>query len=179
MQQTPPPPPGEAAETPEEYTPTEEMQVSAISKEEEIPVPSPSEAGPEAPAEAPVPSAAMPSMPSPQTMGFDEMQSVVEEIIDEKWRELLTSIGDITTWKSQISDDLEATKQELLRLQQRFDTVQAALTGKVSDYESAMKGLSGEMKAMEKVFEKILEPLTANIKELGRITQELRERKKR
>ena len=166
--------PPKPAETPEEYKPSEEMEVSEISKEEEIPVPTPSGAEP-----APqMPSAEMPSMPSPQTMSFDEIQSVVESVIDEKWKELLSSIGDITAWKAQISDDLEATKQEVLRLQQRFDTVQAALTGKVGEYETTMKGLSSEMKALEKVFEKIIEPLTSNIKELGRITEDLRKKKK-
>ncbi len=166
---TPPP----APEASDEYKPSEEMQVSALNKEEEIPIPKPETE------KVQTPSAEMPNMPSPQTMSYDDIQSIVEEVIDEKWRDLMTSVGDIGAWKSQISDDLEATKQEIVRLQQRFDAIQAAITGKVSEYESAMKGLSGEMKALEKVFEKILEPLTANIKELGRITEDLREKHKK
>lgn len=154
------------------------MEVSAISKEEDIPVPSPGQQGGSSQGYS-APSSEMPSMPSPQTMGFDEMQSVVEEIIQEKWRDLLSNMGDIASWKTQLVDDLEATKQELLRLGQRFDSVQAALAGKVGEYESSMKGLASEMRALEKVFEKILEPLTANIKELGRITEDLREKHKK
>ncbi|MBU2638891.1 MAG: hypothetical protein KJ955_08000 [Nanoarchaeota archaeon] len=160
---------------PEEETPQEDMQVSALSRaEEEIPVPSPVSA----PQMSMTPSAEMPSMPTPPSMGYDEMQSIVEEIIEEKWKEMLTSMGDLTTWKVQVEDDMEASKQEILRLQSRFDTMQAAIVGKVGEYEGSMRDLSTEMKALEQVMQKILEPLTSNIKELGRITEDLRGRKK-
>jgi len=168
-----PPSSGMAMPLPSEEPPSDEMQVSAINQKEEIPVPSPTSEEP-----VQMPSMQMPSIPQQSSMGYDEMQSIVEEIIDEKWQDLVTSIGDVSTWKSQITDDLEGTKQEVLRLQSRFDAVQAALTGKVSDYESAMRGLSQEMKALEQVFSKILEPLTSNIKELKRITEDMREKHK-
>ncbi|MBU2590192.1 MAG: hypothetical protein KKA65_00860 [Nanoarchaeota archaeon] len=173
--QMPPAPSGMRMPSPSEEgeSPSEEMQISAINQEEEIPVPSPTSEE-----QIQMPSMQMPSMPQQSSLGYDEMQSIVEEIIDEKWRDLVTSIGDVSSWKSQFSDDLEGTKQEVLRLQSRFDAVQAALTGKVSDYESAMRGLSQEMKALEQVFGKILEPLTSNIKELKRITEDMREKHK-
>lgn len=162
---------------PEEQTSNEDMQVSALNMvEEEIPVPAPSPMG-ASPVSTMTPSAEMPSMPAP-AMGYDEMQSIVEEIIEEKWKEMLTSLGDLTTWKVQVEDDMEAAKQELLRLQNRFDTLQAAVVGKVGQYEGSMKDLSTEMKALEQVMQKILEPLTSNIKELGRIVEDLRARKK-
>jgi len=152
--------------------PNENMQVSAIDRvEEDIPVPAPT------PSSA-MPSADMPQMPSSPSMSYDEMQSIVEEIIEDKWKQMLTSMGDITTWKIQVEDDLEAAKQELLRIQSRFDTMQAALVGKVGEYEGSMRDLSTEMKALEQVMGKILEPLTSNIKELGRIVEDLRARKK-
>ncbi|HII14972.1 MAG TPA: hypothetical protein HA362_01555 [Nanoarchaeota archaeon] len=165
---------------PDETTnPNEEMQVSAINRvEEEIPVPAPSPSPMPSQQMSMSPSAEMPMMPAAPALGYDEMQSVVEEIIDEKWKELLTSMGDITTWKVQVEDDLEAAKQEILRLQSRFDTVQAAVVGKVGEYEGSMRDLSTDMKALEQVMQKILEPLTANIKELNRIVEDLRERKK-
>lgn len=154
----------------------EDMQVSAINQvEEDIPVPAPT---PSAAMPSMTPSAELPQMPSSPSMSYDEMQSVVEEIIEEKWKEMLTSMGDITTWKVQVEDDMEGAKQEILRLQSRFDTMQAAMIGKVGEYEGSMKDLSAEMKALEQVMQKILEPLTSNIKELGRIVEDLRARKK-
>lgn len=156
--------------------PNDNMQISAIDQvEEDIPVPAPT---PSAAMPSMTPSADMLQMPSSPSMSYDEMQSVVEEIIDEKWKEMLTSMGDITVWKVQVEDDLESAKQELLRIQSRFDTMQAAMVGKVGEYEGSMRSLSTEMKALEQVMQKILEPLTSNIKELGRIVEDLRVKKK-
>ncbi|MBI4154085.1 hypothetical protein HY501_02010 [Candidatus Woesearchaeota archaeon] len=164
-----------------EATPTEDMQESqlrATSLEEEIPVPTPPQ--PEMIQQPqqfmPMQQPMMPQQPSAGS--YDEIQSLVEEVIDEKWRDLLASMGDMVTWKTQVADDLEATKQELLRLQHRFDTLSVAVVGKVDDYGKGVRELGIEMKALEKVFEKILEPLTSNIKELEHLTKGLRHKEK-
>ena len=52
------------------------------------------------------------------------------------------------------------------------------MSGKVREYSDDMRSIHTEMKALEKVFEKILEPLTDNIKELSKITEDLKLRRK-
>ncbi|MEA3379230.1 MAG: hypothetical protein U9Q69_06395 [Nanoarchaeota archaeon] len=168
----------------EDYHPSEKMQISEIDKDE-IPVPAPS------PSDNPIqPQAPMGNMPSPQEMAqayqqqppvmptpsisYDDVQSLVEEVIDEKWRDLMASIGDITSWKVRMGDEVEAIKQEILRVQNRFDNLQSSVLGKVDSYSKGINELGTEMKALEKVFEKIVEPLATNIKELSRITDALR-----
>ena len=160
-----------------EATPTEEMQESQLRAgpmEEEIPVPTP----PVAEVQQPQMMQMQQQMASqqPSLGSYEEMQGLVEEIIDEKWRDLLASMGDISTWKTQVSDDLEATKQEILRLQNRLDNLSAAVVGKVDEYGKGVRELGIEMKALEKVFEKILEPMTSNIKELEHLTKSLRKK---
>jgi len=148
--------------------------------EEEFAVPTPEPAG--APAEeAPQEMAPAQDMggqayaqPSYQSMSSDEIQRLVETVVEEKWNDFQSKFGDILTWKNQVGDDLESVKQEILRLQNRFDSVQSAVVGKVSDFGKGMEDISAEMKALEKVFEKILEPLTRNIRELNRVTEALR-----
>ncbi|MFH0798513.1 MAG: hypothetical protein V1906_03820 [Candidatus Woesearchaeota archaeon] len=168
----------------EDYQPSEEMRISELEKETEIPVPAPEQnAGyaeqaqdygsmpsPQEMADA----AAQQAMPQGYGLSQDDVQSLVEEIIDEKWRELMSSVGDIATWKVQMADETEAIKQEILRIQARFDNLQAAVLGKVDEYSRGITDVGTEMKALEKVFEKILEPMSANIKELARITEDLR-----
>jgi len=108
---------------------------------------------------------------------YEDVQAIVEEIIDEKWKEVMSSIGDITAWKTRMENDSEAMKQEIIRLSERFDKLQVAVIGKVEDYNKSIKDMGSELKAMEKVFEKILEPLTTNIKELNKITEKLKKKK--
>lgn len=116
--------------------------------------------------------------PPQMNYAYEDIQSLVEEVIDEKWKDFLSSMGDIVAWKSQMGDEVEAIKQEILRTQNRFDNLQSAILGKVDDYGKNVKDIGSEMKALEKVFEKILEPLTDNVKELSKITKDLRKKGK-
>lgn len=161
--------------------PTNEMQVSALNQNGEIPVPAPEqELGPEQQPIEYQQAKAIPSSPyqqfaTPQPQySYEDIQSLVEEVIDERWKEFLTTIGDITIWKAQMTDEQEAIKQEILRMQSRVDSLQAAVLGKVEEYGAGIKEVGLDMKALEKVFEKILEPLSSNIKELNRITEQMR-----
>jgi len=72
--------------------------------------------------------------------------------------------------------EVEAIKQEVLRLRTNFENLQNSLISKVNEYNKNITNVTSEMQAMEKVFEKILEPMTANIKELSRITEAMKKK---
>lgn len=163
---------------PEPPQPLESMQESVLvpPKPEPEPLTAPEpELAPMYPETPPI--AAPQPLPQQPSISYEDVQALVEEVIDEKWKELISNIGDIPTWKSQITNDVDSIKQELLRVEKRFEDLQTAIFGKVKEYGMSMKDLGAEMKAMEKVFEKILEPMTSNIKELERITGQLKARK--
>jgi len=113
-----------------------------------------------------------------QQMSYEDIQAIVEEILEEKWKEFMKDTGDINVWKARVSDDLEATKQELVRTQKRVEDLQVAILGKVKEYSKGMQDIGSDMKALENVFGKILEPLTKNIKDLNKVTEELKKSKK-
>lgn len=166
----------------------EGMQPSALTSEGEgeipIPVPSPYEEEP------PVSSAQPYSAPgiqqptaqvftpssTPPSMDIESVQEVVESIIDERWQEVVASVGDISLWKSRVEDDISSIKQEILRVEDRFSRLQASILGKVDEYQKSITQVSSEMVALEKVFGKIMEPLTSNIKELQRLTQDIKKK---
>lgn len=106
----------------------------------------------------------------------DYIHELVESIIEEKWHEFVAKTGELTAWKERTTNDLIATKQEVLRLRESFEKLQFLMLGKTKEYSESMKDIHSEMKALEKVFERILEPLTSNIKELQRITDDLKKR---
>ncbi|MBT3984808.1 hypothetical protein HOE91_00780 [archaeon] len=114
-----------------------------------------------------------------QQFGYEDIQAIVEEILEEKWKEFTRDVGDINLWKGAISDDLDATKQEVVRTQKRLEDLQVAVLGKVNEYNKTMQDIGTDMKALESVFGKILAPLTSNIKELDRITHELKSKTKK
>ncbi|MBS3107383.1 hypothetical protein J4468_00545 [Candidatus Woesearchaeota archaeon] len=116
--------------------------------------------------------------PSMNRIESDQVQALVESIIDEKWQEIVSNIGDISIWKSKMEDDVESLKQEVLRTNHRLETLQTAVLKKVEDYSQSISEFGSDVKAMEKVFEKIMSPLTTNVRELSKITEEFKKKKK-
>lgn len=115
-----------------------------------------------------------PQMPSNVEESIHE---IVESVIDERWRQLESDFGDVALWKTRANDEITAIKQEVIRLAQRFANLENSLLGKVTEYDDHVMNVTTEMKALEKVFEKIVQPLTTNIKELNKITKELKSKK--
>src|SRR3989338_1368690 len=103
---------------------------------------------------------------------IDRIEEIAESIVNKKWSELTREFGDLNTWKDKVTTEILSIKQEIVRTQERFDNLQKAMFGKVNEYNESVISVSTEMKALEKVLERIINPLTTNIKELNKITEE-------
>ncbi|MDD5650576.1 MAG: hypothetical protein PHF86_09205 [Candidatus Nanoarchaeia archaeon] len=106
----------------------------------------------------------------------ETMEEIAESIVNEKWEELMSSVGNIAIWKEKVQTDIRSIKQEIVRTEERFENLQRAILGRVEDYNKTMTSVGTEMKALEGVLERILQPLATNIKELSRITEELKKK---
>jgi len=104
------------------------------------------------------------------------IEQIAETIIDEKWQKVTENIGDLAAFKENVSLNLTAIKQEMLRMQGRFDSLQRGVLGKIHDYDTNIADVGTEIKALEKVLQKIMDPLTSNIKDLQKITDKLRDK---
>ena len=126
-------------------------------------------------AEIPSPNMVMSNAaPQIERTGREEIAEIAEAIVEEKWQQILVSVGDLETWKARVEDDITAIKQEIMRLSSRFNSLQNSIAGKISEYSEGMAEVGSEIKALEKVLQNIISPLTTNIKELSRITNELK-----
>lgn len=110
----------------------------------------------------------------PPRQSIEQLEELAESIVEEKWQETSSEIESFSLWKEKTTLEIEAIKQEILRLRNNFETLQASVIGKVSEYSKNISNLNVEVKALSKVLEKILEPLTENVKELSRITETLK-----
>jgi hypothetical protein len=104
---------------------------------------------------------------------YDAIEEIAESIIKEKWDELIKGIGDIKLWKERIDIDLEGVKQEIVRTQEKFENLQKALMGKVKEYSEGVTNISTEMRALERVLERILSPLTKSVKDLQEVSEKI------
>lgn len=117
-----------------------------------------------------------PMEPSPRIME-EEIERITEAVVHEKWEELTKNLGDLSAWKERVNLEIDATKQELLRTEKRLEDLQKSVFGKVDEYSKTLTDVNTEIQALSKVFEKIISPLTSNIKELSKITKDLKSKR--
>ncbi len=129
----------------------------------------------ETPAEAP-PSFA----PQQRNVGGPDrelIQEVAETIIEEKWEELVKDIKSVVEWKESTETKISQLEQKFTDLKDNFDNLHKGIVGKIGEYDESLSNVGTEIKALEKVFQKILPTLTENVNELSRITKGMKEKK--
>ena len=104
-------------------------------------------------------------------------EELIEAMIDEKWNELLKDINKVIDWKNSTESRIGAMEQQFSDLKDSFDRLHEAIIGKIGDYDRNILNVSSEIKAMEKVFSKVLPVFTKNVSELNRVTVALKKKK--
>ncbi len=103
----------------------------------------------------------------PNNIGTEEL---VESIIDEKWEDLVKDINKVVDWKNKTEARIVKIEQNIENLKENFSQIQKAITGKVGEYDKHIQEVGTDIKALEKVFQKVLPKFTENINELSIIT---------
>lgn len=125
----------------------------------------------------PPPPGGMPPPPNYQASAPQDSASneeLIEAIIDEKWNELVKDVNKIVAWKEAMTAHIERLEQRMNDLKGQFDKLHEAVIGKVGEYDRNIIEVGSEVKAMEKVFSKVLPTFTENVAQLTRITDALK-----
>ena len=121
-----------------------------------------------------------PPMFAPQARsggGFDggsDAEEMIEAIIDEKWNDMVADINKVISWKESTEARITKLEQQMNDLKDQFDKLHQAVIGKVGEYDQHILEVGAEVKAMEKVFSKVLPVFTDNVAELSRITDTMK-----
>ncbi len=106
----------------------------------------------------------------------ERIEELAEAIIDEKWKELSKNIDKIIDWKEKTEARVQSLINDFNEMKKSFDSLHNAILGKVSEYDNNIISLGSEIKAMEKVFQKLLPTFTDNVNELSRITGKIKKK---
>lgn len=101
-------------------------------------------------------------------------EELIEAIIDEKWNELVKDITKIIEWKNSTETRVSAMEQQMKDLEKSFDNLHHSVVGKIGEYDKNILDVGAEIKAMEKVFSKVLPVFTQNVSELTRVTDDIK-----
>ncbi len=114
----------------------------------------------------------------PTSSSFSDNQvkteELVEAIIEEKWSELVRDVNKIVEWKNKMESRISEMEIKLDNLKDNFSDLNKAIISKVNDYDKHILEIGSDIKAMEKVFSKVLPAFTENVSELSRITNKLK-----
>ena len=120
----------------------------------------------------------MPYGPEPEPMQMPEqpeaiserIEELTEAIIDEKWKEFTADINKVIEWKDKTESRITRLEQQIIDLKTSIDSLYKSLLSKIGQYDQNITDVGTEMKAMEKVFQKVLPSLTENVNKLERLS---------
>jgi len=104
----------------------------------------------------------------------EKIEEIAEAIIDEKWNEFIINVNKIIAWKERTEARMTALEKRFEDVKASVDELQKTMIGRIGDYDKHVTDVGTEIKAMEKVFQKVLPSFTSNVNELSRITEDLK-----
>ena len=111
----------------------------------------------------------------PSSIDEEKIQEVAEAIIDEKWEELVKDIKKVIEWKDRTEDRIAKLEQQLIDIRLSIDSLTKGIMAKISSYDQNIVDVGTEVKAMEKVFQKVLPSLTESVTKLDRMAKGYKE----
>lgn len=112
--------------------------------------------------------------PSPAPESSESTEELVESIIEDKWKEFKKKAAKEQKWKEDTETRLVKLEQTTSDLRGDLDNLHKAIVGKIGEYDRNLLSVGTEIKAMEKVFQKILPTLSDNVSELSKITKKMK-----
>lgn len=109
----------------------------------------------------------------------DEIQEMIDEtvekLIEEKWGDITLNIDKVIKWKDKTEETINSLKEDITTIGEGFSKLENKLITKISSYDRNILDVNSEIKALEKVFQKITPTLINNVNELEKIADKLRE----
>lgn len=125
-----------------------------------------------------MPSPAFGRRPSARELPSENVEEIAESIVEEKWGELTKELAKFNEWRDKTESRVDKVEQEVQDLKDDVENLHKAIVAKIGEYDKNLLDVGTEIKAMEKVFQKVLPELTGSVSELSRITKGIKGKKK-
>ncbi|MBI4144955.1 hypothetical protein HY493_02005 [Candidatus Woesearchaeota archaeon] len=118
----------------------------------------------------------MPPLPSapPAPARAEAFEEIAEHIVDEKWQDFTKEMGKMAEWKDSVNSRLDRLEQSMSDVKADLENLHKSIISRIGEYDKNLLDVGTEIKAMEKVFQKVLPTLTENVAELSRVTKQVK-----
>lgn len=103
------------------------------------------------------------------------VDEVVEKVIDERWKVLVDKVGKVLSWKEKQEAQLNMVKEDIVNLKEAYELLEKKMLTKIGNYDRNILDVNSEIKALEKVFQKITPTLVNNVNELSKIANKFKD----
>lgn len=107
----------------------------------------------------------------PQEADVSELDEMVEEIVNDKIREIETKIGNLDSFKQGLQKEIKNIDNNLSKFEIKIRDKDAEIMSKMQEVIFEIQLINSEIIAIENAFLKILSPLVSNIKEIDKIAK--------
>ncbi len=107
---------------------------------------------------------------------YERIEEITENIVDEKWDELIAEVKKIIEWKQKIEERQTKMLNELEKLKEDFTILHQGVLGKLDDYDTRMRDVGTELNAVGRVFKDVVPQFVENVKELSSITSSMKKK---
>ncbi|MBI2102205.1 hypothetical protein HYT55_00045 [Candidatus Woesearchaeota archaeon] len=114
--------------------------------------------------------------PQEGTGMYDRIAEIAENIIDEKWDQLITEVRKIIEWKEKVEDKQRQLINDVQKLKDDFKVLHQGVLGKLDDYDARMRDVGTELGAVGKVFKDVIPEFVENVKELSSLTGRMKKK---
>ena len=107
---------------------------------------------------------------------YERIEEIAETMIDEKWDELISEVKKIVEWKTKFEEKQAVLSSDVAKLKDDFKTLHQGVLGKLEDYDTRMRDVGTELKAVGKVFKDVIPEFVENVKELSSLTNRVKKK---
>jgi phage-related minor tail protein len=104
----------------------------------------------------------------------DELQRIIENIIEERWKEVDQKVAVLDAWKTKLEDKVGSLSLKVSELTARIDGFSKMLVSKNEEYKKTIGDVNTEMEAIEKIMGKLVPSLAEEIKELRNVVEKMK-----
>ena len=119
---------------------------------------------------------------SKETMSKEEIKELIDEtvekVIEEKWDALVDKVDRVLKWKEKKEEEINMLKEDIVNIADGFSKLENKLVSKITNYDKNILDVNSEIKALEKVFQKVTPTLINNVNELSKIADDFKGIKK-
>jgi len=106
----------------------------------------------------------------------DKIQQISEQIIEERWADIVNNIKKVAEWKERTEDRIRNVELKLGVLTEQVKSVEESVLDRMKQYDTHVVQFSSDFKAMEMVFKDVVPKFTQGIQELSRLVDEFKEK---